>query len=151
MTSAPVEILLVEDNPDDVTLALHAFRKSRPEVVIQVVRDGADAMDYLLGTGIYAGRDVHQIPKVVLLDLQMPKVDGFEVLRKLKGDDRTRAIPVVVLSSSRDHRDISACYDLGANSYMVKPGDFDEFIVAARALDAYWLSLNRSPSAPPGA
>jgi two-component system, response regulator len=150
VTTGPADILLVEDNPDDVTLALHAFRKSRPEIVIQVVRDGADAMDYLLANGIYAGRDAHHVPKVVLLDLQMPKVDGFEVLRHLKADERTRAIPVVVLSSSRDHRDISACYDLGANSYLVKPGDFDEFIVAARALDAYWLSLNRSPSALPG-
>ncbi len=141
----PVEILLVEDNPDDVELTLHALRKYNLANAIAVVRDGAEALDFLFRTGAYAGRTVNNIPRVVLLDLKLPKVDGIEVLRRIKGDPRTRLIPVVVLTSSQEESDLVESYRLGANSYIVKPVDFEQFTEAVRQLGLYWLLLNQPP------
>jgi len=141
MTSPPVEILLVEDNPHDIKLALHAFKSSNLMNHVHVVRDGAEALEYLYGTDRYAGRP--ETPKVVLLDLKLPLVSGIEVLRKIKADERTRAIPVVVLTSSREEPDIQTCYQLGVNSYIVKPVDFDQFTAAVREIGLYWLLLNQ--------
>jgi two-component system response regulator len=139
------EILLVEDNRHDVELTLHAFRHNNFTNPIQVARDGAEALEFLFGTGAFAGRDLHGGPKVVLLDLKLPKVDGLEVLRAIKADQRTRQIPVVVLTSSLQERDIVESYQLGVNSYIVKPVDFDQFTEAVRQLGFYWVLLNRSP------
>ena len=150
----PVEILLVEDNPDDVELAVHAFAQHHVANRIHVVRDGAEALDFLFGTGAYAGRTLEDGPKVVLLDLKLPLVDGLEVLRRLKSDPRTRPLPVVVLTSSREERDIVDSYDLGVNSYIAKPVDFAQFTEAVRQLGLYWVLLNTPPvltPAPPGA
>jgi len=141
----PVEILLVEDNPDDVELALHALRKHKLANTIVVVRDGAEALDFLFGTGAYAGRKANAIPRVVLVDLKLPKVDGIEVLRRIKGDPRTRLIPVVVLTSSQEESDLVESYRLGANSYIVKPVDFEQFTETVRQLGLYWLLLNQPP------
>jgi CheY-like chemotaxis protein len=138
-----VEILLVEDNPHDVELTLHAFAKNRLTNPVHVVRDGAEALEFLLGDG--AGRS-HPRPKVILLDLKLPKVDGIEVLRKVKADESTRTIPVVVLTSSREERDVVDTYNLGVNSYIVKPVDFEQFTEAVAQLGLYWLLLN-TPSA----
>ena len=140
-----VEILLVEDNPNDVELTLHAFQKSNLANPIKVLRDGAEALEYLFGTGAYAGRDLNHQPRVILLDLKLPKVDGLEVLRRVKADARTRLIPVVVLTSSREERDIVESYRLGVNSYIVKPVDFEQFTESVRALGFYWLLLNQPP------
>jgi CheY-like chemotaxis protein len=140
-----VEILLVEDNPSDIELTLHAFRKHKLTNRIHVVRDGAEALDFIFGTGGYAGRDVTDRPKVILLDIKLPKVDGLEVLRRIKGDPRTRTIPVVLLTSSREERDIIDGYNLGGNSYIVKPVEFDQFTGAVRELGMYWLLLNKPP------
>lgn len=138
-------ILLVEDNPDDVKLTLHAFRKANIANQVVVVNDGAEALDYLLGTGPYAGRDLTQRPAVILLDLKLPKVDGLEVLRRLRGHERYRHQPVVILTSSREEQDIARSYELGVNSYVRKPVDFDEFLNAANQLGLYWLLLNEVP------
>ena len=135
-------ILLVEDNPDDVKLTLRAFKKSNIANQIVVAGDGAEALDYLFGTGTHAGRDVGVRPSIVLLDLKLPKVDGLEVLRRMRADSRTKRLPVVVLTSSKEEQDIVASYDLGANSYIRKPVDFDQFIEAVRQLGLYWLLLN---------
>jgi CheY-like chemotaxis protein len=135
-------ILLVEDNPDDVDLTLRAFRKSHIVNDIVVVRDGAEALDYLFATGPHAGRDPAIAPEVILLDLQLPKVEGLDVLKRIRADDRTRRLPVVVLTSSREEQDVCRSYDLGANSFVRKPVDFMEFIEAARQLGLYWLVLN---------
>jgi two-component system, response regulator len=143
-----VEILLVEDNPDDVELALHAFKKSKLVNRIQVVRDGAEALDYLFGGGEFAGRDVLDVPHLVLLDLKLPKVSGIEVLRRIRGDPRTRSIPVVAMTSSREERDIAETYKLGINSYIVKPVDFDQFGKVVEQLGYYWLLLNQPPLPP---
>jgi two-component system, response regulator len=132
-------ILLVEDNPDHEALALRALRKSGVAEEIAVARDGAEALKYLLGTGDEAGGT---LPQVVLLDLKLPKIDGLEVLRRLRDADRTRLVPVVVLSSSDEARDIQSAYDLGANSYVRKPVDFDAFVDAIRQMGSYWLRLN---------
>jgi two-component system response regulator len=140
-----VEILLVEDNPDDVDLTLYALKKANLVNRIQVVRDGAEALDYLFGEGQYAGRDVLAVPFLILLDLKLPKVNGIEVLRRMRGDPRTRMIPVVVLTSSREDRDIVQTYSLGINSYIVKPVDFDQFGRVAEQLGYYWLLLNQRP------
>jgi two-component system, response regulator len=136
-------ILLVEDNPDDVELTLRAFRKSKVLNEIVVVRDGVEALDYLFSTGASAGRDPNASPEVVLLDLKLPKVDGLEVLRRMRADERTRRIPVVVLTSSGEEKDILTSYDLGANSFVRKPVDFNRFLEAAQQLGLYWLVLNQ--------
>ena len=138
-------ILLVEDNPDDEELALLAFQKSNIANEVVVVRDGEEALDYLFGTGAYAGRDVGVLPQVVLLDLKLPKIDGLEVLKRLRADSRTRRLPIVVLTSSREEQDLIESYDLGANSYVRKPVDFARFAEAIRELQMYWLVLNAPP------
>jgi two-component system, response regulator len=138
-------ILLVEDNPDDAELALHAFAETKLGETIVVVRDGAEAIDYLFVAGAHAERDPRVWPDVVLLDLNLPKVDGLEVLRRIRGDERTRRLPVVVLTSSKEERDVARSYDHGANSFVRKPVDFGEFVDAARHLGSYWLALNEPP------
>jgi len=139
-------ILLVEDNPDDEELTLIAFRKSHIANEVVVARDGAEALDYLFGTGVHATRDMNIMPTVVLLDLKLPKVDGLEVLKRLRENDRTRRIPVVVLTSSKEQQDIVESYNLGANSYIRKPVDFIQFMEAAKQLGLYWLVLNELPT-----
>jgi two-component system response regulator len=134
---------LVEDNPDDVELTLRAFRKSKVLNEIVVVRDGVEALDYLFSTGAFAGRDPNASPEVVLLDLKLPKLDGLEVLRRMRADERTRRTPVVVLTSSGEEKDILTSYDLGANSFVRKPVDFNQFLEAAQQLGLYWLVLNQ--------
>jgi two-component system response regulator len=138
-------ILLVEDNPSDVDLTKRAFEKKNLANTLVVARDGQDALDYLFGAGAYAGRDVADPPACILLDLKLPKVDGVTVLQAIKSDPRTRMIPVVVLTSSNEPRDIKACYGLGTNSYIRKPVDFDEFVEAVSHLGLYWLVLNEPP------
>ena len=143
-----MEILLVEDNPDDVELTLHAFKKSKLVNRIRVIRDGAEALDYLFGGGEFAGRDVLDVPHLVLLDLKLPKVSGIEVLRRIRGDPRTRSIPVVAMTSSREERDIAETYKLGINSYIVKPVDFDQFGKMVEEIGYYWILLNQPPLPP---
>ncbi|MEQ8347849.1 MAG: response regulator [Sneathiellaceae bacterium] len=138
-------ILLVEDNPDDVALTLRAFRKNNLKDEVVVANDGAEALDYLFGTGSHAGRDPARLPQVVLLDLKLPKIDGLEVLRRIREDARTRKLPVVILTSSVERKDVAEGYRLGANSYVRKPVDFEEFVEAARQLGLYWLLLNEPP------
>jgi two-component system, response regulator len=145
MTNGPIDILLVEDNPDGVTLALYALKRHNMANHIDVVRDGAEALEYLFCTGAYATRKSEEQPKVILLDLKLPKVDGLEVLRRIKADPRTQALPVVILTSSHQECDITQSYQLGANSYMVKPVDFEQFAQALGTLGIYWLLLNRRP------
>jgi len=137
-----LEILLVEDNPDDVELALYALKANHLVNRIHVLRDGAEAVEWLFGSGEEAATPK---PKVILLDLKLPKVDGLEILRRLKSDSRTRLIPVVMLTSSREERDIVASYDLGVNSYIVKPVDFEQFVDAVQQLGLYWALLNQPP------
>jgi two-component system response regulator len=143
MASSP--ILLVEDNPDDEALTLRAFRKNNVTNEVVVARDGAEALDYLFGTGQYASRDVTTMPQVVILDLKLPKIDGLEVLRRLRAAPQTRLLPVVILTSSNEERDRLEGYGLGANSYVRKPVDFAEFVDAVRQLGLYWLLLNERP------
>ena len=145
MTDNPIEILLVEDNPDDVELTLHALERYHVANRVYVVRDGAEALDFIFARGSYAARDVTDTPKVILLDLKLPLVDGLEVLKQIKADARTQMIPVVVLTSSREERDLIESYRLGTNSYIVKPVDFEQFTEAARQLGLYWLLLNEPP------
>jgi two-component system response regulator len=140
-----VEILLVEDNPSDVQLTLHALARNKLANQIHVVRDGVEALDFLFSTGPYAER-TQRNPRVVLLDLKLPLIDGLEVLRRVKAEPRTRTIPVVVLTSSREERDIVESYQLGVNSYIVKPVDFEQFAEAVRQLGFYWALLNQPPS-----
>jgi CheY-like chemotaxis protein len=137
-------ILLVEDNADDEVLTLRAFQKNNILNRVVVAHDGVEALDFLFGTGAYAGRDPNVHPQVILLDLKLPKVDGLEVLRQLRGDPRTRRIPVVVLTSSNEERDLVVSYDLGVNSFMRKPVDFDQFVEAVRQLHLYWMLLNET-------
>lgn len=141
----PVEILLVEDNPNDVELEMRAFKKHNLANKVFVVKDGAEALDYLFGRGAYADRDTSLNPKVILLDLKLPKVDGLEVLRQIKSDERTKTIPVVVLTSSKEERDLTESYKLGVNSYVAKPIKFDEFVQAVAEMGLYWLLLNKLP------
>ncbi|ABD11525.1 two-component system response regulator [Frankia sp. CcI156] len=136
-------ILLVEDDPDDIELTLHALHTKNIMASIEVLRDGAEALAFLFRTGPYADRSPDRDPKVVLLDLKLPKVDGLEVLQRLKGDPALRTVPVVMLTSSHEERDIVASYDLGVNSYIVKPVDFGQFTEAVRTAGMYWLLLNR--------
>ncbi len=145
MNANEVEILLVEDNPNDVELTLRALKKHNLINRVFVVKDGAEALDFLFTTGSYTQRNIENTPKVIFLDLKMPKINGLEVLRKIKSDERTRLIPVVVLTSSQEDPDIMECYDLGVNSYIVKPVDFDSFVQAVSELGFYWLLLNQSP------
>ena len=140
-----VEILLVEGNATDEVLALHAFKRQNVVNTMHVVRDGAEALEYIFCTGAYADRRIEN-PKVVLLDLKLPLVDGLEVLRRIRRDPRTRLTPVVVLTSSSEERDIVDAYSLGANSYIVKLVDFEQFNVVAKSLGYYWLILNRQPA-----
>jgi two-component system response regulator len=146
MSTDSIEFLLVEDNPNDEELTLYALKKNNITNRIQVVRDGAEALDYLFCTGEYSHRQINDPPKVVLLDLKLPKVDGLEVLEKIKSDERTRTIPVVMLTSSQEERDIVESYQLGVNSYIVKPVDFEQFIEAVRQLGLYWMLLNQIPT-----
>ena len=140
-----VEILLVEDNPRDAELTLRALKQHNLANHVVWVKDGAEALDYLFGTGTPAGRTPNHSPKVILLDLKLPKVDGLEVLSRLKDDERTRSIPVVMLTSSREEKDIIQSYRLGVNSYIVKPVDFEKFSEAVAQLGLYWLLLNQTP------
>jgi len=146
MTEASVEILMVEDNLYDEELALHALKSHNLANHIEVVRDGAEALEYIFCTGAYADRDIDDMPKLILLDLKLPKVDGLEVLRRIKSDSRTRTIPVVMLTSSSQDRDIVDSYQLGVNSYIVKPVDFEQFSQAVQQIGFYWLLLNQPPT-----
>ena len=141
-------ILLVEDNPDDEALTLRAFAKNKITNDIVVVRDGVEALEWLFADGQYADRDVSQLPEVCLLDLKLPKVDGLEVLRRIRADERTKLMPVIILTTSEEESDRLAGYSLGANSYIRKPVDFSQFIEAVRQLGLYWLVLNESPPEP---
>jgi two-component system response regulator len=138
-------ILLVEDNPDDELLAIRALEKNNIMNEVVVARDGAEALDYLFGAGAYIGRDMSVMPQIILLDLKLPKIDGLEVLRRLRNNERTKLLPVVVLTSSREERDLTESYSLGANSYIRKPVNFAQFTEAIRQLGLYWLVLNESP------
>jgi two-component system response regulator len=135
----------VEDNPDDAALTVHALESNKIGNTLVIARDGVEALDYLFCTGPYAGRDPKDIPAVVLLDLKLPKIDGLEVLRRVRADDRTRLLPVVILTSSNEDEDRLKGYSLGANSYVRKPVAFDEFLKAAGQLGLYWLLLNQPP------
>jgi len=138
-------ILLVEDNPDDEALTLRALKKNNIVNQVVVARDGSEALDYLFGRGSHSGRDPNQLPQVVLLDLKLPKIDGLEVLRQLRADQRTKLAPVVILTSSNEEQDRFKGYDLGANSYVRKPVDFNKFIEAVHQLGLYWLVFNERP------
>jgi len=146
MDHRPVEILLVEDDPNDVELTLRALESHNVSNKIHVVRDGAEALEFIFATGRYASREADPAPRVILLDLKLPLVDGLEVLRRIKGREDTRSIPVVVLTSSREERDVIESYELGVNSYIVKPVDFEQFSEAVRMLGMYWLLLNQAPT-----
>ena len=143
MRNAEVEILLVEDNMGDAELTIRAFKKDHLSNKIVHLENGADALDYLFAEGIYSYRNVNDVPNVILLDLNMPLVNGIEVLEKIKADERTRKIPVIVLTSSREDPDIEKCYSLGVNSYVVKPVEFDKFVKAVGDLGLYWVLLNQ--------
>jgi two-component system, response regulator len=137
-------ILLVEDNPRDEALTMRALKKNNISNNIIIARDGVEALDYLFGTGAYAGRDVREVPQLILLDLKLPKVDGLEVLRKLRANEHTRRLPVVIFTSSNEEEDLISSYNLGANSYVRKPVDFEQFMEASRQLGLYWLVLNQA-------
>lgn len=143
-------ILLVEDNPDDELLTLRALRKSNIANEVVTAHDGVEALDYLFGIGTYTGRDAQENPALVLLDLKLPKVDGLDVLRRLRADERTALLPVVILTSSDEEQDIVKSYRLGANSYIRKPVDFNQFVEAVQQLGLYWLLLNKLPPNPRG-
>lgn len=145
MNPTALEILLVEDNPNDIDLTLYALNQHRIVNRIHVVRDGAEALEFLFCNGRYADRNAHDAPKVILLDLKLPLVDGLDVLRQIRADERTRLLPVVVLTSSHEERDIVDSYRLGVNSYIVKPVDFEQFTETVRSLGLYWLLYNHHP------
>jgi CheY-like chemotaxis protein len=140
-------VLLVEDNPDDVELTLRAFKKNNLINEMVIATDGVEALDYLFGSGAYAGREPSLLPQLILLDLKLPRIDGLEVLRRIRADERTRLLPVVVLTSSKEEQDLVQSYTLHANSYIRKPVNFDRFIEAVRQLGLYWLVLNECPPA----
>ena len=140
-------ILLVEDNPDDELLTLRALRKNNVLNKVVVARDGVEALDYLFGTGGHSGRDTAVMPQLILLDLKLPKIDGLEVLKRLRADERTRLLPVVILTSSREEQDMLDGYGFGANSYVRKPVNFEQFVQAIEQLKLYWLILNEAPPA----
>jgi CheY-like chemotaxis protein len=142
MTRSPVEILLIEDNPDHAALTLRALKKNNLTNEIQVLRDGEEALEFL-----FNGKGLQSAPKVILLDLKLPKVDGIEVLRRIRQDPHTKTIPVVVLTTSREDKDLRECYRLGVNSYIMKPVDFQQFTEAVKSLGMYWLLLNQAPTA----
>jgi len=145
MSPREVDILLVEDNKDDLELALHALRKERLANRIQIARDGEEALDFLFCRGEFSDRSFNHQPRLVLLDLKLPKVDGMEVLKQLKSDQRTKNIPVVILTSSKEERDLVSGYNLGANSYIQKPVDFDQFRETVKQVGLYWLVVNQAP------
>jgi len=138
-------ILLVEDNPRDEALALHALMKSNTANEVVVARDGAEALDYLFGTGTYAGHDLRVMPQFILLDLKLPKIDGLQDLRQIRAEKRTKRLPAVIFTSSSQEEDLINSYNLGANSYIRKPVDFEQFVEATKQLGLYWLVLNESP------
>ena len=146
MHSNAIEILLVEDNPSDLELALRALQQQNLCNNVQVARDGEEALDFIFCQGAFAGRRANELPRVILLDLKLPLIDGMEVLRQVRGDARTRHVPVVVLTSSTEERDVVESYALGVNSYIAKPVDFDQFMDAMKAIGLYWLMLNRPPA-----
>ena len=143
--SSAVEILIVEDTPEDLELTLRALRKAKLSNRIQVARDGAEAIEFVFCEGQYAKRQIGNVPKVILLDLKLPKIDGLEVLKRIKGDARTKDIPVVVLTSSKEQKDVVESYRLGVNSYIVKPVNFEQFVTAVQELGMYWLLFNQPP------
>lgn len=145
-TTNAVEILIVEDTPADLELALRALRKANFANHVHVARDGAEALEFVFGEGVHAGRLLEDGPKVILLDLKLPKIDGLEVLKRIKSDPRTQGIPVVVLTSSKEQNDIVESYKLGVNSYIVKPVNFERFAAAVQELGMYWLLLNHAPN-----
>ena len=145
MAEETAEVLLVEDSPDDAAFFARAFEQARLPARLHVLPDGAEALEFIFCTGRYAGRKPSNRPKVIFLDLKLPKVNGLEVLRRLKAEPRTRAIPVVVWSSSQEERDMVESYEIGMNSYIVKPMDFDEFNRSVRVLGQYWLQFNQTP------
>jgi two-component system response regulator len=150
MNLEKLDILLVEDNQDDMELALHALRREKLANDISVARDGEEALDFLFCRGAFTHRSFEHPPKLVLLDLKLPKVDGMEVLKQLKGDPRTKTIPVVIMTSSKEERDLVAGYNLGANSYIQKPVDFDQFRAMVKSVGLYWLVTNQPPPAVEG-
>lgn len=138
-------IVIVEDNPDDEALMLRAFKQHKLTNEIVVLRDGVEAIEYLLGTGAHAGRDTALMPQIILLDLKLPKLNGLDVLKRLRADPRTKIVPIVVLTTSKEEGDMIASYNLGANSYVVKPVDFTKFVESVKQLGLYWLLLNQTP------
>jgi two-component system response regulator len=142
--NTPIDILLVEDNPEDLRLALRALRQANLTAHIEVARDGLEALEFIFCTGPHAARKIENGPKVILLDLKLPKVEGLEVLRRIKGDPRTKTIPVVVLTSSKEQSDLVETYKLGVNSYIVKPVNFDRFVAVVQQLGLYWLVANQT-------
>ena len=141
-------ILLVEDNPDDVELTMRAFKKNNIANYVVIARDGVEALDYLFGTGAYTDRDTNDTPRIILLDLKLPKLDGLQVLERLRNDERTRLTPVVILTSSKEEQDLVSGYKSGANSYVSKPVDFNQFVEAVRQIGLYWLLINEVPRQP---
>ncbi len=148
MSRQEIEILLVEDSESDIELTLHALRKEHLANRIALARGGQEALDFLFGRGAYGGRSGKQLPQLVLLDLKLPRIDGLEVLRTIKNDERTKMIPVVVLTSSREQRDLVESYSLGVNSYIQKPVDFDQFRETVRKAGLYWVVINQMPGVP---
>jgi two-component system response regulator len=146
MTDEPTDILLVEDNPYDAELTLHALTQIQLAHHVELVQDGVAALEYIFGTGAFEGRNVWNRPRAVLLDLKLPRVDGLDVLRRIRGDTRTCTIPVVVLTSSREEHDVIESYKLGVNSYIVKPVDAEQFTTAVQQLGLYWLNFNQPPA-----
>lgn len=145
MTVIGETILLVEDNPDDVELTLRAFRKNKIANNVIIARDGVEALDYLLCKGAYADRDANDMPRIILLDLKLPKLNGLQVLERLRADERTEFVPVVILTSSKEEQDLVSGYKLGANSYVRKPVDFNKFVEAVHQIGLYWLLINEYP------